>query len=353
MDNAFKRKCMSLAAILCLSFVIFSGCAVNSDNDNVATGMVKIEQMDYQGALDAFDAAVGAEENERLIYRGKGIAYMGLTDYAQAIDNFIMCLNLSDGMVQDIDFDVNYYLATAYFKNHNYREAADTYTAIIDLRPEEPDAHYLRGVSLLALDEYIEARKDFDKVLTLTDGDCDRLIEIYQSLDNYGYSEIGQEYLNRILDEKSDKLDDYDKGRIYYYLREYPQACNYLEKSKDTGTAEAYLYLGRAYEATGDYNYASSVYTSYVSKDASNAEVYNQLGLCRLEQGEYQLALEAFQTAMSIENNGMLQVLQFNEIVAYEYLGEFKKAAVLMDNYVKMYPDDELAKREYEFLKTR
>lgn len=353
MDNSFKIKCMSLAAILCLSFVIFSGCAENSDNDNVATGMVRIEQMDYQGALDAFDAADRAEENERLIYRGRGIAYMGLTDYAQAIDNFIMCLNLSDGMIQDIDFDVNYYLATAYFKNGNYREAADTYTAIIDLRPDELDAHYLRGVSLLALDEYIEAQKDFDKVLTMTDGDCDMLIEIYQSLDNYGYREIGQEYLNRILGEKSDKLDDYDKGRIYYYLREYPQACNYLEKSKDTGTAEAYLYLGRAYEATGDYNYASSVYTSYVSKDASNAEVYNQLGLCRLEQGEYQLALEAFQAAMSIENNGMLQVLQFNEIVAYEYLGEYKKAAVLMDNYVKMYPDDELAKREYEFLKTR
>ncbi len=352
-DKAFKRKYVLSAAVLCVSFGVFAGCAESDRNDNVTVGMTMIEQMDYQSALEAFDAADMAEENERLIYRGRGIAYMGLTDYGQAIDNFIMCLNLSDGMIQDIDFDVNYYLATAYFKNGNYREAADTYTAIIDLRPDEENAHYLRGIALLALDDYIEAQKDFDKVLTVTEGDCDKLIEIYQSLDNYGYREIGQEYLNRILSEKNDKLDDYDKGRIYYYLREYPQACNYLEKSKDTGTAEAYLYLGRAYEATGDYNYASSVYTSYVAKDTSNAEVYNQLGLCRLEQGEYQLALEAFQAAMGIENNGMLQVLQFNEIVAYEYLGEYKKAAVLMDNYVKMYPDDELAKREYEFLKTR
>ena len=72
-----------------------------------------------------------------------------------------------------------------------------------------------------------------------------------------------------------------------------------------------------------------------------------------MKQGEYQLALEAFQTAMNIENNGMMQVLQFNEIVAYEFLSEYQKAAVLMDNYIKMYPDDEAAKREYEFLKTR
>lgn len=348
-----KKRLVAVVIAFGLSVGIFAGCGSNGDNVNVAEGMAKIEQMDYQGAIESFNVAIEAGENERLIYRGIGIAYMGLTDYANAIENFIVCLNLSNGMIQDVDFDVNYYLAAAYYKNGNIKEAADTYTAIINLRPEEVEAHYLRGITLLALGEYVEAQKDFDTVLSLTSGDCDRLIAIYQSLETHGYQEIGQEYLKRILNEKGDKLKNYDKGRIYYYLKEYAQACNYLEKSKDTGTAESYLYLGKAYEATGDYNYASSVYTSYVSKDSTNAEVYNQLGLCRVEQGEYQLALEAFQSAMNIEGNGMMQVLQFNEIVAYEYLGEYQKAAVLMDNYIKMYPDDEVAKREYEFLKTR
>ena len=49
----------------------------------------------------------------------------------------------------------------------------------------------------------------------------------------------------------------------------------------------------------------------------------------------------------------MMQVLKMNEIVAYEKLGEYKQAAVLLGNYLKTYPDDETAKREYEFLKTR
>jgi len=56
---------------------------------------------------------------------------------------------------------------------------------------------------------------------------------------------------------------------------------------------------------------------------------------------------------MQIEDNGMMQTLAFNEIVAYEYLGEFKQASVLMENYVRTYPDDSEAAREYEFLKTR
>ena len=348
-----KKRLAALVAVLSLSFGMLVGCGSSGENINVAEGMVKIQQLDYQGALESFEAAIEAGENERLTYRGIGIAYMGLTDYGQAIENLVTCLKLSDGMVQDIDFDVNYYLATAYYKNGDIQEAADTYTAILNLRPEEVDAHYLRGTALLTLGDYEEARKDFDQVLSLTGGNCDRLIAIYQSLEAHGYQEIGQQYLQKTLDEKGDKLKDYDKGRIYYYMRDYLQACNYLEKSKDTGTAESYLYLGKAYEATGDYNYASSVYTSYVAKDSANAEVYNQLGLCRLQQGEYQLALDAFQTAMNIENNGMMQTLQFNEIVAYEYLGEYQKAAVLMDNYVSMYPDDAVAQREYEFLKTR
>lgn len=49
----------------------------------------------------------------------------------------------------------------------------------------------------------------------------------------------------------------------------------------------------------------------------------------------------------------MMQVLKMNEIVAYERLKDYKKASVLMESYLKTYPDDEEAKREYIFLKTR
>ena len=72
-----------------------------------------------------------------------------------------------------------------------------------------------------------------------------------------------------------------------------------------------------------------------------------------MQTGDYAGALGKFQTAMNIENNGMMQVLKMNEIIAYERLGEYKNASVLMDGYLKTYPDDEEAKREYTFLQTR
>lgn len=56
---------------------------------------------------------------------------------------------------------------------------------------------------------------------------------------------------------------------------------------------------------------------------------------------------------MNIEGNNMMQTLKFNEIVTYEYMGEYKTAAALMNSYLRSYPDDTTAKREYEFLQTR
>ena len=348
-----KLKTGILALAMLLGMGLLCGCGKNAKSEQTEAGMEQVRQMDYSGALTTFDSALAAGEDARLVYRGKGLAYMGMTQYEQAVEQFTECLHLSDGRVQDIDFDVNYYLAVAYFRNGQTEQARDRYTAILSLRPEETDAHYLRGVAELAIGVYEDAQKDFDSVLKLTSWDCDRLLSIYQSLTEYGYKEIGQQYLEAALQEKGDKLKNYDKGRIYYYLEDYGQACSLLEQSKDTVGAEACLYLGRAYEATGDYNYATSVYNSFLAKDASNAEVYNQLGLCRMKQGEYEQALEAFQTAMKLEPEELMQTLQFNEIVAYEYLGEYQKATVLMDHYVATYPDDENAAREYEFLKTR
>ena len=49
----------------------------------------------------------------------------------------------------------------------------------------------------------------------------------------------------------------------------------------------------------------------------------------------------------------IMQTLKFNEIVTYERLGEYQTAATLMGSYLSTYPDDEVAKREYSFLKTR
>lgn len=345
-----KKKRICILAVFSLMAVL-TGCG--EAGERTAGAMELIRNLDYQGALEQLDLAEQNGENTRLVNRARGIACMGLTDYERAEACFEEALAGSNGLVQNVDFDLNYYLAAAYTKNGRNSEAEKIYDAILALRPGEEDAYFLRGNVRLALGNDEEARADFDKVVSMDPGNYDRLIEIYEVLDYYGYKEDGQAYLRAALEAGDKGMDKYASGRIYYYLEEYQNAYLDLEEAREKGGVESYLYLGRAYEATGDYNYAANVYNSYLEQNEGNAELYNQLGLCEMARGEYQKALEAFQAGMQLENTTMMQTLAFNEIVAYEHLGEYTQAGLLMGNYLNTYPDDEQARREYEFLSTR
>lgn len=327
------------------------GCGTSGERVQGAIELIR--SLDYQGALEQLDSAESDGENIRLINRARGIAYMGLTDYEQAAACFEAALAESNGLVQNVDFDLNFYLAAAYTKSSRFPEAEKIYDAILNMRPGEQDAYFLRGSVRLEQGNYQGAKEDFDKVVSMDPSNYDRLIHICEVLDYAGHGEEGQAYLRTALASGEEGMDKYDSGRIYYYLGEYQSACMALEEARGEGSAESCLYLGRAYEATGDYNYAANVYNAYLSQNPGNAEMYNQLGLCEMTRGEYAKALEAFQAGMRLENTTMMQTLSFNEIIAYEYLGEYMQAYVLMENYLKNYPDDQQARREFEFLSTR
>lgn len=345
-----SRKVISGAALLgCILFL--SGCG--RTGENTALGIEALKALDYQSAIENFDTARAAGESGKELARAEGIAYLGMTQYSQAADCFLEALSYSDGWVEDVDYDINFYLAAAYTKEGKLSEAEEIYSAILDMQPGNEDALFLRGNARMGLDNYAAAKEDFDRVIAMDGKNFDRLIQIYEVLHSHGYKDAGQIYLRAAMDANGEQMSAYDKGRMYYYLEEYQSAYLALETAKDQGGAEASLYLGKSYEATGDYNYAASVYNNYLAKDTSDARIYNQLGLCEMARGDYHAALSAFQTGMQIEDNDMMQSLLFNEAVTYEYLHDYRQAEVLMESYLKTYPDDQVAKREYDFLSTR
>lgn len=338
---------------VCMLAGILLGACGTDQVSYTKQGMDAVGALEYDEALKCF--ANGQEQGEdfRQIYRGMGLAYMGLTQYEDAIVYLEAALHAGSGIVEDMDFDINYYLATAYYKNGQAQDAIDAYSAILALRPKEKDAYYLRGCVKLSQGDFEGAQADFDEAVLLDSRNYDQMIRIYMALEEYGYKDAGLIYLQNALSENEKSISDYDMGRICYYMGDYEDARDRLTNLKTDTDYGAALYLGRTYEALGDYNYASSIYAAYTENDQSKAEIYNQLGLCRMQMGEYEAALEAFQAAMNIEDNGMMQTLKFNEIVTYEYMRDYKTAAALMNSYLRSYPDDATAKREYEFLRMR
>ena len=119
-------------------------CGAKEKTDNISLGMEAVQNLEYAEAIQYFNAALEENEDERLVCRGMGLAYMGLSKYEDAIAYLEKALRLSDGSVKDIDYDINYYLATAYFKNGQTQDALQSYDAILALRPKEIEAYYLR-----------------------------------------------------------------------------------------------------------------------------------------------------------------------------------------------------------------
>lgn len=352
-----RRKQRDNKSGICLGALflcaLLSGCGIDAAPNYTKQGMEAVAALDYDQALALFQTAQEKGEDERLLCRGIGIANLGKTDYEAAIAYLERALRLGGSRVENLDFDINYYLATAYYKNKQFAEAVGVYDAILGLRPQEANACYLRGCVKLAQGDFEGAQADFDSAIAGEPQNYDRMIRIYMALEEYGYKEAGQAYLQKAMQENEKSISDYDMGRICYYMGDYGNARNFLERLKTATDYGAALYLGRTYEALGDYNYAASIYAGYADYDQTKPEIYNQLGLCRMQMGDSEGALAAFQTAMRIPDNDMTQTLQFNEIVAYERMGEFQTAASLMNSYLRSYPDDAAARREYEFLRTR
>ena len=349
---SLRRTVTALAiALACMTAV--TGCGAPKMKENTAAAVEQLGELEYEGALTALDMAEEAGENPALIARARGIACMGMTNYEEAIDYFLEALSYSDWRVDEVDYDINFYLADAYERLHDYTSAVDTYTAIINLKDKDVLAHYKRGAGYLKLGDHDAAMVDFNRALELDPDNYDLRIEVAGRLSESSYEEEGQRFLQDFLLEKEKKLSDFDKGRIYFYMGDYENAKKYFEDARDDDDQNTILLLGKTYELLGDYNYATSTYQNYLTKHPEAAIIYNQLGLARLEAEDFEGAREAFSTARSLGNTGIDQTLSYNEIVANEYVGNFAQARTLIEEYLRKYPDDTAAVRESIFLSTR
>lgn len=333
--------------------MLCTGCGGEEKVSYIDEGMTAIEELRYEDALVSFDQALVSGEDKRLIYRGQGLANLGLTKYDEAAAALEQCLASGNSVPDDMDYDVNYYLATAYYKAGRLEDAKQVYDAILALRDNAGDAYFMRGIVQLKMGNYELGKPDFDRAVELAPNDYDQLVEIYKVLDETGYRETGTAYLETALKNAPKDMSNYDKGRIYFYLEDFESARNYLEQARDAGDDKATYYLGKTWENLGEYNYAASVYVAYLQNQGESALIYNQLALCNMELGDYDGALSALQSGLDLGDAALRQTLSFNQVVAYERKGDFKQAAQLMAQYVQVYPDDETAVREYEFLRSR
>ncbi|WP_408070496.1 tetratricopeptide repeat protein [Butyrivibrio sp. JL13D10] len=353
---AVFRKNSAAMMVMLGTLLIGSGCGTMSGHRNVDLGLAHIESHEYEEAAQSFDAAEAAGENGRLLYRAKGILNRSLGEYDEAVSNFLKSLAATSGIPGDMDFDTNYYLADTYMKLEKYDEAEKVYDAILALRKRDKDAYYMRGLTKLYNNDHEGATADFNRAMALSPRNYDLRIMIYKALSAGGFEDEGKEILEACLNNTDPNMTNYEKGQISYYLGNNADAQSYLElarNERDTEKAPVVLLLGQTGEKQGDYNYAISVYKTFLAEDSNHPDIYNQLGMCQINMGDYEGAVASFEAGLALGNSDYSRALLMNEITAYEHAGNFAQAKTLMENYRKAYPDDADAEREEIFLSTR
>lgn len=323
-------------------------------------GMTLIQVGNYEEALIQFDKAILdkdnqiVRENNKMAYRGKGIAYYDSAEYKSAIKQFKKALKITDR--SDLDVDILFYLGDAQTKTLDQEGAIATYTKIIEKKANQSDAYYKRAVLKGQLGQLEDSIADFDKAISFDKDNYEYYFGKYAILLQQGDSTGAAEVLKNALAIKTESKEDYyNVAILHFYQGNNDTVKEELATALENGFTGAYFYLGEIAMKEKDYETAVSNYEQYIQNTSNlkSAVVYNQLGEAYLQLKTYDQALKTFEEGIKLNDSAIMQQLKYNEIIALEHQGDFEQAYKKANKYLKQYPDDEGMKKEIEFLKTR
>ena len=135
------------------------------------------------------------------------------------------------------------------------------------------------------------------------------------------------------------------------------------EKGDREDLAAAYQGLGMADYELGSYADALEAFESAVDNGAKQTvELYNLMGVSAMQTGDYEKGLDYIQAGLALtdtgtdgesDDAGLIQEMEYNEIICMERQADWESAKEKIAAYIEKYPDDEAAQKEAEFLKTR
>ena len=165
-------------------------------------------------------------------------------------------------------------------------------------------------------------------------------------------------------------------------ITEFDDAIALTHGRIGTFESQMMLYRAEAQYRSGDYQSALATYESLYAKDESNETYKTGLALCLLETGDYdwakslgviqgqvysriakdQINAGNYDDALSTIETGFSEAgadevgreeLTYNQAVAWEYKGDYKKALEILEGYDQKYTAEGNAARELAFLRTR
>lgn len=373
--------------------IAFSGCGLSSANRNYSKAVNAYEDSDYETAKVYFEKAINenpdkaeyhmdygftllslkeydkareqfssvimdkdipmVKENNKKAYRGIGITYMSEGNYEEANTNFDLSLEVSEDL--EIDLDVMFYKASALEQLGKLEEAIEIYSKIIEAKPKDAQIYNARANLYRLLGEYDLSVADYDKAIELSPDVFNFYVGKFATLKEYGKNAEATAVLEQAAHlTVTTEEDKYELAKVHFYQGNFEVAMNEFAACKEAGFTSSDYFVGEIYLSNNDYGKAIRCFEEYIANgNPVSAKLYNQMLTCYLQLEDYDLAKNCLDRAKKLSDISIQDQLLKNEIIYLEQVGEFSEALTKMETYLKKYPEDEAALKDYYFLQTR
>ena len=173
--------------------------SILNDYSNVIKDLSDPNPQKKQKAIDYCTKVIKlapAEQATAGAYYFRGVAYMQLNKYADAVKDFSKAIKLDSDNIETLQ--VYRYRGGAYFYLENYVSAIEDCTKALELDPENAEIYNIRGAAYFQLEEYTRAVRDYTKSIKLKPDDA------------YIYTNRGHTYYE--LEEYDNAIKDYTKA---------------------------------------------------------------------------------------------------------------------------------------------
>ncbi|KMT22089.1 tetratricopeptide repeat protein [Clostridium cylindrosporum] len=318
--------------------------AIRRDGSNAEyyyhRGMDYIQLMEYSDAIVDFTMGIKINSgNSSEFYFSRGYSYLSLKEYENAIRDFDKLIELG------VNTKSAYYnKATAYLNMNMYSEAILCLNKVIEEDESFQGAFYDRAFCYKQLGDYEKAIVDYEKALEINpkyDAFYYELTRVY--FDKGDFDKV-LETLDRA--EKSNPNWPYKtfaytlKGDIYYNKKHNLDDSieNYTKSIDLSPTAYAYIQRGRCYQDKNEYELSIKDFDFALEIDSKNASAYFRKAISYEAMENMDKAIEYYSLAIENSKDSMKEVYYNSRGCCYGYMKDYENAIIDFKEAINISP---------------
>lgn len=306
----------------------------NAGNDALFKG-------DYQLAVQKYSDAIAAAPSMALPYINRGVAYVSLSKFQEAMADAEKALSLlENGSNPSSHSAIAYQVKGIVFQNQkNYKLAIESFSKSLDFEPSDAKLWNSRGGAYFLSKDYGNALKDFDKAIELDASKA--MFYSNRASVKMGLNDVAAALKD--LDEAlklndADPLVYYTRGNAYSRLSKFDEALKDYDRAISLKPKSPYYYgRGRIYLVLGKYDLAIKDNTDAIALDPTNINALYNRAMSYHKMGKTPMAIEDMRKAVAVNEKSATMRYTLGFLLFRS--GQFASAATEASKAIELAPN--------------